>query len=124
MTDALPAKTTRRRSGQPGWQKFEERIAALFGGRRRGAATSRGGRGKSDVIGAEGWAIECKLLSRPSFQQLLDAARQAEKNRNAPYEIPIAIVKRNGDHDINSLVVMRLEMFREFFVSQKGAADE
>lgn len=98
----------------PGWQKFEERIAEVFGGRRRGAATSEAGRGKSDVVGAEGWSIEVKLLARPCFQDLLDAACQAERNADDD-EIPLAIVKRKGDHDINALVVMRLETFEEWF---------
>ena len=101
---------------EAGWKKFESRIAARFGGRRRGAATSQNGAGKCDVVGADGWAIECKLLGRPGYQDLLDAALQAEKNAD-PEDIPVAIVKRKRDHDQNALVVMRLEKFLEWFVN-------
>lgn len=106
-------------SAHPGWQKFEERVASVFGGRRRGAATSSAGKGKSDVIGADGWAVECKLLSRPGFQDCLNAALQAERNA-ATGEIPVAIVKRKGDHDVNALVVLRFETFQDWFVGQSS----
>lgn len=96
------------------WKQFERRMAALFGGERRGAHTSDSGHGRSDVILA-GWSIECKLLSRPAFQDLLDAARQAERNAEKATDIPLAVVKRKGDHDENALAVMRLETFMEWF---------
>jgi hypothetical protein len=100
---------------EPAWKVFERRIASRFNGIRRGAGTSQNGNGKTDVI-SPGWAIECKLLSRPSFQQMLDAARQAEKNVESIDDIPIAIVKRKGDNDDNAVVVIRLEVFQQWFV--------
>jgi len=99
------------------WKAFERRIAAIFGGTRRGAYTGSNGRGRCDVI-CPGWAIECKLLSRPGFADLLEAARQAERNAE-PGQIPVAIVKRKGDHDQNAVVVLRLETFREWFIGMK-----
>lgn len=102
---------------EPAWKDYERRIAKCFGGVRRGALTSRGGRGKTDII-APGWAIECKLLSRPGYQDLLNAARQAEANAETPEEIPICVVKRKGDLDKDSLVVLRLETFKEFFINE------
>ncbi len=104
------------------WKAFERRIASVFGGRRRGADTRTGGKGKSDVI-APGWSVECKLYGRPNYQLLLDAALQAEANADCPDDIPVACVKRKGDHDANALVVMRLETFQEWFVGQ-GAGYE
>ena len=106
-----------------GWKAFEARIAARFGLRRRGAATSRRGDGLSDACREDGsdsphWAIECKLLGRPSFQQLLDAARQAEaaaEGVRTGHPTPLAIVKRKNDHDANALVVMRLEPWLEWY---------
>lgn len=98
------------------WKQFERRIATLFGGKRRGAYTGTNGNGKTDVI-APGWAIEVKLYGRPSYQVMLDACRQAEKNRENPDDIPVAIVKRKGDHDQNALVCMRLDEFQQFFVN-------
>ena len=100
------------------WKAFERRIADVFGGQRRGAYTGNGRQGKSDII-VPGWGVECKLLSRPNFQQLLDAARQAESNRECPADIPVAVVKRKGDHDTNALVVMRLEQFQEYFINER-----
>ncbi len=100
------------------WKVFERRVAAIFGGQRRGAQTSTNRRGKTDVIGAPGWAIECKLYKDPDYDVLLGAARQAEKNRESPTDIPIGVVKRLGGHDSNALVVMRLETFQEYFVNE------
>jgi hypothetical protein len=99
------------------WKAFERRIAGVFGGKRRGADTRTEGRGKTDVV-APGWAIECKLLSRPGFADLLNAARQAEANADSPADIPVALVKRKGDPVKDTLVVIRLERFEEFFVNE------
>lgn len=100
------------------WKAFERRLAAVFpGARRRGAYTGDRTQGKSDLICA-GWSVEAKLLTRPRYQDLLDAAHQAEDNQEAN-SIPVAVVKRKGDHDVDALVVMRLETFREYFI---GAA--
>lgn len=98
------------------WKAFERRIAKLFpGGRRRGADTRGENAGKSDVI-CDAWAPECKLLGRPSFADLLSAARQAEANAK-PLQTPVAVVKRKRDRDMDALVVMRLETFADWFLS-------
>ena len=97
------------------WKAWESRVARLFGGRRRGAQTSREGRGLSDVIEAKGWAIECALLARPTFSQLLEKARQAERAAK-PDEMPIAIIKKKHQLDRDALVVMRLETFCDWHV--------
>ena len=99
------------------WKSFELRIAKLFGGKRRGAYTSDGTGGKSDVI-APGFSIECKLLKRPTYQQMYDACKQAERNAESALDTPIAIVKKNrqGLKDLDALVVMRLETFRDFYI--------
>ena len=47
---------------------------------------------------------------------MFDACLQAEKNKEQELDIPIAIVKKSGVRDKNSLVIMRLETFKEFFV--------
>ena len=97
------------------WKAFERRIAKVFNGRRRGCDTRSESAGKSDIVCA-GFSPELKLLGRPSFSDLLDAARQAERNAE-PLKTPIAIVKRKRDRDADSLVVMRLESFREWYLS-------
>ena len=63
----------------------------------------------------DGWSPECKLLGRPSFSDLLDACRQAERNA-VSLQTPVAIVKRKRDRDVDALVVMRLERFAEWFL--------
>ena len=76
------------------WKNFELRIARFIGGKRRGAYVSDGKTGKSDII-KDGWSIECKLLKRPTYQQIFDACIQAETNAESSMDIPIAIVKKN-----------------------------
>jgi len=44
---------------------------------------------------------------------MLDEARHAEERREKPSDVPLAIVKRKGDLDNDSLVVMRLETFEQ-----------
>lgn len=101
------------------WKSFERRCAAIFpGASRRGAYTGDGRKGKPDLVCA-GWSVECKLLARAGYQDLLDAARQAESNKEKETDIPIAIVKRKGDLDRDSLVIMRLETFREYFINEQ-----
>ena len=101
------------------WKAWERRVAAIFGGRRRGADFRGRDGGKSDVL-AEGWSIECKLLGRPGYADLLAAARQAELAAK-PDEIPVAIVKRKHRDDADALVVMRLETFSAWFVGKREA---
>ena len=97
------------------WKAFERRVAKLFpNGRRRGPDTRGESAGKSDVI-CDGWAPECKLLTRPSFSDLLDAARQAERNAGE-LQTPVAVVKKKHDPDSDALAVMRLEQFRRWFL--------
>lgn len=100
------------------WKAWERTVAAIFGGKRRGAYTGANGQGKSDIVDVPGWSVECKLYSNPTFDTLLAAAKQAEKNCEDPSDIPVAVVKRKGGRTENALVVMRMETFREFFVNQ------
>ena len=95
-----------------GWKAFERRVARLFGGQRRGPDTRGPHAGKTDVIHPH-YAIEVKLLGRPSFSDLLSAVKQAELNAE-PHQEPIAVVKRKDAHDQNALVVMRLPTFMEW----------
>lgn len=99
------------------WKAFERTIAKKFGGKRRGAHTGYKGNPRNDII-VDGYSIECKLLSRPTFQQMMDACVQAEDSRDDIFDIPLAIVKKKGDRVKNSLVIMRMEQFERFFVSR------
>lgn len=99
------------------WKAWERRVATVFGGKRRGAYTGTTQGGKSDII-KPGWAIECKLLSRPGFADLLAAAEQAERNAENTEDIPVAVVKRKGDAINQALCVMRMERFVEIFVNK------
>lgn len=94
------------------WQKWEGFIAGVFGGRRRGPGT-RGPRGGENDVVAPGWSIECKLLARPTYQELLKACEQAEAAAG-PDEQPVAVVRRKGDPKWDALVVYRLKTFRDW----------
>ena len=99
------------------WKAWERRVAKLFGCKRRGA-DFRGENGGKDDLTHDYWAVECKLLSRPTFGQMLEAAKQAEA-AGAVVEVeegfsrhPIAIVKRKFDEDADALVIQRLGTFK------------
>lgn len=96
----------------PGWKQFERRIAAMFGGKRRGA--DYGGRtgGKNDII-AQGWSIEVKLWQKPRIDAILSDVEKAEARRENATDIPLAIMKRTGDNDDNALICFRLKTFKE-----------
>ena len=103
------------------WKSYERTIARHFpGAKRRGPGTGDGRNGKSDII-CPGWSIETKLLARPSFSDLLAGCIQAERNAESLTDIPVCVVKRLGDAVPDSLCVMRLETFQEFFI---GGDDE
>jgi len=95
------------------WKAFERRIAAFVGGKRRGADTRGDSGGKTDVI--HDWlAVEVKLLGRSAHADILKACRQAETNGEY-LQTPVAIVKRKGDPDLDSIVAMRLETWLEWY---------
>ena len=71
--------------------------------------------GTNDII-AEGWSVECKYGARLSYQQLLDACKQAEGARENPNDIAVAVVKRKGDRLEDALFVMRAGEFRECYL--------
>ena len=105
------------------WKDFERRIAAIFGGKRRGAYVANEEGGKSDIIHPH-YSIECKLLGAPTYSAMLAACRQAEDNADSPLHEPVAVVKRKNARMKDSLVVMRLETFREWRLSPGGDEDE
>lgn len=95
------------------WKAFERRIAKAVNGQRRGADfrnRERGG-GKDDIV-HDHLSIEVKLLKNVSYCNLLDAAKQAERNAEDG-KLPIAIIKKKNARDADALVVMRLERFLE-----------
>ncbi len=97
--------------GDKSWKAWERTVAKWFGGKRRGPDVTGG---KSDVI-VPGWAVEAKLLGRPSFSDCLRACEQAERN-GKPDELPVAVVKRKGDKGNNALCIIRLEVFADWFL--------
>jgi hypothetical protein len=96
------------------WKAFERWVAKQFGGTRRGA-DFRGARGgKNDII-ADGYSIECKIWARPTWSALVEDVKHAEERRDNPGDIPLAIMKKKGDRNLDSIVAMRFETFLEFF---------
>jgi hypothetical protein len=106
------------------WKAFERRIAKWWpGAKRRGAYTGSGRRGRSDLI-CPGWSIECKLWRNFNFLDLRKAALQAERNREESDDIPVAVCKRLRERDKDSLVIMRLETFAEYFINERVPFDD
>lgn len=100
------------------WKAWERRVAKMFGGQRRGADFQRMGLGQNDIV-KRGWSIECKLLSRPSYSDILAAVKQAEASKEHEMDIPVAVVKRKGDRDDDALFVMRKQEFLDNFVGEQ-----
>ena len=108
---------------EPGWKKFESRVARWWtDGRRRGAATSGDGAGRDDCLNTDAYSVEATLQHRIGFSVLLDKCHQAEKNA-APGKIPLVVAKTSNLHDENALVVMRADTFRDHFLHRGADGD-
>jgi len=105
------------------WKSVELRIAAILGGKRRGADTRSDNAGKSDII-KPGWSVEVKHSKKPSFGLMLEAIDQAERNRPKPDDIPIAVIHKERQEYADSLVVMRLSTFSELFANPSIEVDD
>ena len=102
--------------GDKGWKGFERRIAKLVGGKRRGPDFRSNDGGKDDIIHPH-FSIECKLLSRPAYCHMLEAALESEAQAK-PHQEPVAIIKRKlrGSPDSDALVIQRLETWLQWRV--------
>lgn len=98
------------------WKAWERTISKWFGGQRRGADFRGFAGGKNDVI-KEGWSIEAKLLSRPSFSEILAACKQAEAAKENPTDIAVAVIRRKGDSLGDAIFAFRTSEFLSNFVS-------
>ncbi len=94
------------------WKAWERRVAKLFGGRRRGPLTRNLSGAKTDIV-HDHFAIECKLLKRIKFSDLVEALRQAERNAG-PDEEPVAVVKLKNAADGDAFVIQRLSTFADW----------
>lgn len=101
------------------WKAVERAIARFWPGARRRGADFRGEghAGKTDLI-IDGWAIEIKTSKRPTFSLMAGAVTQAEANKTKPDDIPLAVIHKAGTRYKDSLVVMRLETFQDFFINK------
>jgi len=100
------------------WKAAERAIAKFWPGAIRRGSDFRGeNSGKSDIV-APGWSIEVKHGKRHTFGMIRAAINQAETNKEKPDDIPVAVIHKTGDDYKDSLVVMRLETFRDFFINQ------
>lgn len=101
--------------GDAGWKQFERRMASKLGGKRRGPDVSDDKGGKTDIIlPPDSWGVECKLLGKIGYADILAAVQQAERN-SGEHQTPIAITKRKRDLDDNALVSMRLKTWLEWY---------
>jgi hypothetical protein len=104
------------------WKNVEAEIARYWPGAKRRGADFRnryGSGGLNDVVGADGWSIEVKHSSRPTFGLMAGAVDQAEAARENVEDIPVAVVHKKGMRYGDSLVVMRLSTFAEHFINQE-----
>jgi hypothetical protein len=91
------------------WKAAERRIATLLGGKR----VPVNGRGDEPDVAHSWLAIEVKhRASLPSW--LLSALNQAHKGATAE-QLPIAIVHQAGQRYEDSLVLVRLRDFADWF---------
>ena len=103
------------------WKAFERKIAEVLGGKRRGPSVGGSAGGHNDIIHPH-WSAECKLLGAPGYAVILEAVMQAERNAEDETQCPIAFVKRKGASMDNTLCVMRLKTWREWYGT--GPEDE
>ena len=102
------------------WKSAEAKIAAYFPrGKRRGAdfKNREGAGGKNDVL-TEGWSVEIKHSKRPTWGLMMAAFSQAKASLENPTDIPVAVIHKEGTDYKNSLVVMTLEDFANYFINQ------
>lgn len=99
------------------WKAFERRIAKLFGCTRRGPVFRSADGGTDDCTHAW-YAIECKLLSRPTFGEMKAACLQAEASAatlpmaDGRSREPVVVFKKKFDDDADALVIQRLATFK------------
>lgn len=108
------------------WKSVEAKIAAYWGGKRRGADFKKrtGPGGKNDVVDVPGWSIEVKHNKRPTWGLMVSAVSQAIGAKEQSDDIPVAVVHKLGDDYGNSLVIMRLSDFADHFINtQKDTAE-
>lgn len=99
------------------WKQAEREIAHYFpGSKRRGADFRSADAGKSDLV-IDGWSVEIKHSQRPTFGLMKEAVAQAIRNREHESDIPVAVIHPKGTPYGQSLVVMTLELFQQFFVN-------
>ena len=72
-------------------------------------------------MNTKGFSVEVKLLSRPSFGDMLNAVRQAANARENEDDLPVAVVKKKYADDSDTLFIMRRDDFLAWFI---GGTDE
>jgi hypothetical protein len=120
------AGTTRKKNVPTStWKVVENKILAYWGVRRRGAYVRGERGGKPDSPDSlVGWAVEVKHTKRPQWNKIVDAVQQSEINAPSNNDIPVAVIHQEGTSYKDSLVVMRLEKFAEFFINRIEDQDE
>lgn len=89
----------------PGWKKFERRVAAALGGRR-----VRAGERELEDVEHPLLSVECKLIR---IMPVCMEEPMVQAERNAPAgKTPVVVVKQKGRPDNNALVLLRFRSFR------------
>jgi hypothetical protein len=108
------------------WKRDESEIARLLGGERV-PVTGRQ-RGYQPDVSHPWLAIECKSVANlpQGVAKAMDQAEAAAawaKHREQRNKLPIAVIHGKSTHRGNSLVVMRLDDFLDWFGGQVGVPD-
>lgn len=100
------------------WKDLERRVAKLLGGHRVGNT----GTATADVLVGDWLACECKY--RTSLPKWLKHADQQVRTAAGDTRLPITILFEHGRRTGDSLVLLRLSDFEEWFGGTNGKATE
>ena len=98
------------------WKACERRIAKLLGGRR--VPVSGRTRGESPDVEHQTLSVECKSRNKlPTWIE--DAMKQAEASAKDG-RLPVAVLHQDRAPYAESLVVLRLDDFADYFLKEGG----
>ena len=96
------------------WKSFERRIASYIGGDAERVPVSGRARGNAPDISHSWMSIECKYRQNVP-EWIKDAMRQAVASK-VGVQMPVVFLGEKGDKTGNTLVIVRLEDFRDRYL--------
>lgn len=97
------------------WKNTERAVASALGGKRHSRGSDFGASAPDIDFDKESWlCVECKHRKKIS-KFLVDAIKQAKMYAKES-QLPIAVIHEKNMRFDNSLVVMTLKDFKDFFI--------